>query len=48
VNIDILTYSGAKGGLFAGAPLGSASIETDNDANKTAYGEDITATEIVP
>jgi lipid-binding SYLF domain-containing protein len=34
--------------LFAGAALGSTSIETDNDANKTPYGEDITATEIVP
>ncbi len=46
-NIDILTYSRAKGGLFAGAALGSASMQTDDDANKTAYGKDITATEIV-
>lgn len=47
VNTDILTYSRAKGGLFAGASLGSAELDTDDDANKTVYGKDITATEIV-
>jgi lipid-binding SYLF domain-containing protein len=47
VNIDILTYSRARGGLFAGAALGSASMQTDDDANRTVYGKDITATEIV-
>jgi SH3 domain-containing YSC84-like protein 1 len=46
-NFDILTYSRAKGGLFAGASLGSASMATDDPANKTVYGKDITATEIV-
>ena len=46
-NIDILTYSRAKGGLFAGAALGSASMDTDDDANKAAYGKSISATEIV-
>lgn len=46
-NFDILTYSRAKGGLFAGASLGSASMDTDDSANKTVYGKDITATEIV-
>lgn len=46
-NIDVLTYSRAKGGLFAGAALGSADLSTDDDANKTVYGKDITATEIV-
>ncbi|HTC74606.1 MAG TPA: YSC84-related protein, partial [Edaphobacter sp.] len=40
-------YSRAKGGLFAGASLGSASLDTDDDANKTVYGKDITATTIV-
>jgi SH3 domain-containing YSC84-like protein 1 len=35
VNFDILTYSRARGGLFAGAALGSASMQTDDDANKT-------------
>jgi lipid-binding SYLF domain-containing protein len=47
VNFDILTYSRAKGGLFAGAALGSASMATDDDANKVVYGKDISATEIV-
>ncbi len=46
-NADILTYSRAKGGLFAGASLGSASMDTDDDANKVVYGKAITATEIV-
>jgi SH3 domain-containing YSC84-like protein 1 len=45
-NVDVLTYSRAKG-LFAGAALGSASLDTDDDANKTVYGKDITATTIV-
>jgi SH3 domain-containing YSC84-like protein 1 len=47
VNFDILTYSRARGGLFAGAALGSASMQTDDDANKTVYGKEITATEII-
>jgi len=47
VNFDILTYSRARGGLFAGAALGSASMQTDDDANKAVYGKNITATEIV-
>jgi lipid-binding SYLF domain-containing protein len=46
-NVDVLTYSRAKGGLFAGAALGSASLDTDDDANKAVYGKDITATTIV-
>jgi SH3 domain-containing YSC84-like protein 1 len=46
-NTDILTYSRAKGGLFAGAALGSASMDTDDDANKNIYGKSISATEIV-
>jgi lipid-binding SYLF domain-containing protein len=46
-NVDVLTYSRAKGGLFAGAALGSASLDTDDDANKSVYGKDITATTIV-
>jgi lipid-binding SYLF domain-containing protein len=47
VNFDILTYSRAKGGLFAGASLGSASMDSDDDANKSVYGKQITATEII-
>ncbi len=46
-NVDVLTYSRAKGGLFAGASLGGASLDTDDDANKTVYGKDVTATSIV-
>ena len=46
-NVDVLTYSRAKGGLFAGASLGSAELDTDDDANKTVYGKDISATSIV-
>ena len=47
VNSDILTYSRAKGGLFAGTALGSVSLATDDDANKAVYGKSISATEIV-
>jgi lipid-binding SYLF domain-containing protein len=46
-NIDVLTYSRAKGGLFAGASLSGAGLDTDDDANKTVYGKDITANQIV-
>jgi lipid-binding SYLF domain-containing protein len=46
-NIDVLTYSRAKSGLFAGAALGSASLDTDDDANKAVYGKAVTATSIV-
>jgi SH3 domain-containing YSC84-like protein 1 len=46
-NVDVLTYSRAKGGLFAGASLASASLDTDDSANKTVYGKDITATQII-
>jgi lipid-binding SYLF domain-containing protein len=44
---DILTYSRANSGLFAGAALGSASMDTDDDANKVIYGKSISATEII-
>ena len=46
-NVDLLTYSRTKGGLFAGASLAGASLDTDDDANKSVYGKDITATTIV-
>ncbi len=45
-NVDVLAYSQAKG-LFAGAALGSASMETDNDMNKELYGKPLTAAQIV-
>jgi SH3 domain-containing YSC84-like protein 1 len=46
-NVDVLTYSRAKSGLFAGAALGSAGLDTDDDANQSVYGKSVTATEIV-
>ena len=46
-NMDVLTYSRAESGLFAGASIGSASMDTDDDANKIVYGHPISATSIV-
>jgi len=43
---DVLTYSRSKG-LFAGVSLSGASMEEDKDANKSLYGKDITAREIM-
>ena len=45
-NVDVLAYSQAKG-LFAGAALGSASMETDDDMNKELYGKPLSAAQIV-
>ncbi len=45
-NVDILSYSQSKG-LFAGATLGSASLESDDDANKDLYGKTIDAAQMV-
>jgi lipid-binding SYLF domain-containing protein len=45
-DIDILSYSQSKG-LFAGAALGSASMGSDNDANKELYGKSVDATQII-
>ena len=47
VNADILTYSRAKGGLFAGASLASASMASDNDANQALYGKPVDAPQII-
>jgi lipid-binding SYLF domain-containing protein len=47
VNVDILTYSRAKGGLFAGASLASASMASDNDANEKLYGKPVDASQII-
>ena len=43
---DIFTYGRSKG-LFAGASLGSATIDPDNDANYRLYGKRLTASDIV-
>jgi lipid-binding SYLF domain-containing protein len=45
-NVDIAAYSQSKG-LFAGAALGSASMEGDDPANKTLYGKPVSAQQIV-
>ena len=45
-NVDILSYSQSKG-LFAGATLGSASMASDDTANKDLYGKDIDAPQMV-
>ncbi len=44
-NVDILSYSRSKG-LFAGASLGTASMASDDDANKSLYGKDIDAAQM--
>jgi lipid-binding SYLF domain-containing protein len=46
MDADILTYGRSKG-LFAGASLGSATIEPDNDANYRLYGKRLTGGDIV-
>jgi lipid-binding SYLF domain-containing protein len=43
---DVLTYSRSKG-LFAGVSLEGASMETDDDANKSLYGKQLGAKEII-
>ncbi len=43
---EVLTYSRTKG-VFAGVSLSGASVEPDKDANKSLYGKEMTATEIV-
>jgi lipid-binding SYLF domain-containing protein len=45
-NVDIVSYSQAKG-MFAGASLGSASMDSDTDANKKLYGKDVSVTQLV-
>ena len=45
-NVDILSYSQSKG-LFAGASLGTASMASDDSANKSLYGKDIDAAQMV-
>ena len=47
VNADILSYSRAKGGLFAGTSLGTASMKSDDTANKSIYGRPVDVQQIV-
>jgi lipid-binding SYLF domain-containing protein len=46
MNVDVLTYSRSKG-LFAGVSLEGASMDSDNDANKSLYGKELSAKDIV-
>jgi lipid-binding SYLF domain-containing protein len=43
---EILSYSRARG-LFAGISLAGSTIRPDNDANKSLYGKDVSAQDIV-
>lgn len=45
-NVDILSYSQSKG-MFAGASLGTASMDADDDINKELYGKAIDAAQMV-
>ena len=46
MNVDVLTYSRSKG-LFAGVSLEGASMDSDDDANKSLYGKAMGAKDIV-
>src|ERR1700727_2820244 len=46
MKVDVLTYSRSKG-LFAGVSLEGASMDSDNDANKSLYGKELSAKDIV-
>jgi len=43
---EILSYSRARG-LFAGISLAGSTLRPDNDANKSLYGKDLSAQDIV-
>ncbi len=43
---EILSYSRARG-LFAGISLSGSTLRPDNDANKSLYGKDLSAQDIV-
>src|ERR1700728_1858449 len=46
MHVDVLTYSRSKG-LFAGVSLEGATMDSDDDANKSLYGKSISAKDIV-
>jgi lipid-binding SYLF domain-containing protein len=46
MHVDVLTYSRSKG-LFAGVSLAGATMDSDDDANKSLYGKSISAKDIV-
>lgn len=43
---EVLTYSRARG-VFAGVSLSGATLHPDNDGNKSLYGHDVSAEQIV-
>jgi lipid-binding SYLF domain-containing protein len=43
---EILSYSRARG-LFAGISLAGSTLRADNDANKSLYGKELSAQDIV-
>ena len=43
---EILSYSRARG-LFAGISLAGSTLRPDNDANKSLYGKELSAQDIV-
>jgi len=45
-NVDILSYAQSKG-VFAGASLGTVSMDADDDINKELYGKAIDAAQMV-
>jgi len=46
MNVDVLTYSRSKG-LFAGVSLEGAVMDSDNEANKSLYGKELSAKDII-
>lgn len=46
MNVDVLSYSRSKG-LFAGVSLEGATMDSDDDANKSLYGKAIGAKDII-
>src|SRR3984885_1869199 len=46
MHVDVLTYSRSKG-LFAGVSLEGATMDSDDDANKSLYGKELSAKDIV-
>jgi len=44
---QVIIYARAKGGIFAGASIGNAAINSDEKANRELYGRKMTALEIV-
>jgi len=44
---EVIIYARANGGVFAGASVGNASLESDDKTNRELYGRSLSAMEIV-